>query len=128
MRLEAAADPTATGEYPFALRDGEALELDWRPLFQQMLDDRASGVGARITAIRFHRAMARAIVEACSRFPGPPIVVTGGVFQNRLLTELLVDAWGNSPRPLGLPGVIPPNDGGLAAGQLAVACATIDDS
>jgi len=45
------------------------------------------------------------------------------VFQNRLLTELLAETWDRRWPPLGLPGIIPPNDGGLAAGQLAIAAA-----
>ena len=39
------------------------------------------------------------------------------------LTELVAELQADGPQPLGLPGVIPPNDGGLAAGQLAVAAA-----
>ena len=51
------------------------------------------------------------------------MVLCGGVFQNKLLTELIAEMQSGFPQPLGLPGVIPTNDGGLAAGQLAVAAA-----
>jgi hydrogenase maturation protein HypF len=49
-----------------------------------------------------------------------PVVLAGGAFQNRLLTELVVERMAEYRQPLGLPGVIPPGDGGLAAGQLAI--------
>jgi hydrogenase maturation protein HypF len=52
-----------------------------------------------------------------------PVVLTGGVFQNRVLTELVTEMHNDESQPLGLPGTLPPNDGGLAAGQLAVAAA-----
>jgi hydrogenase maturation protein HypF len=73
--------------------------------------------------MRFHRGLARGIVRVCRLRPELPVVLTGGVFQNRLLTELVAELWDNESQPLGLPGIIPPNDGGLAAGQLAVAAA-----
>lgn len=70
--------------------------------------------------MRFHRGLADAIAAVCGRFSDLPIVFGGGVFQNRLLVELLVENLRWHPQPLGLPGMIPPNDGGLAAGQLAI--------
>ena len=123
MRLEAAADRTAVGHYELPHCDGEPAELDWRPMFSRLLADHRRGVDAGTLAMRFHRSLARAIVRVCRRRPELPVVLTGGVFQNRLLTELVVEMWDDSPQPLGLPGIIPPNDGGLAAGQLAVAAA-----
>jgi hydrogenase maturation protein HypF len=146
MRLEAVADRSASGEYPFPLREGELGELDWRPLVAGLLADRRRGVDPGTLAMRFHRSLARGIADVChhegvrhlfverasqapdwpqdKKVPDPlPIVLTGGVFQNRLLTELVAEMLDGKSQSLGLPGVIPPNDGGLAAGQLAVAAA-----
>jgi hydrogenase maturation protein HypF len=123
MRLEAAADRNATGEYRFPLSDGELPELDWRPMFRELLADRRRGVEPAVMAMRFHRSLARGIVTVCRRWANLPVVLTGGVFQNRLLTELVVEMHDDGSQPLGLPGLIPPNDGGLAAGQLAIAAA-----
>lgn len=71
--------------------------------------------------MRFHRGLAAAIQSVCNHWPTLPVVLGGGVFQNRVLVELLAASWPSHGRLLGLPGCIPPNDGGLAAGQLAVA-------
>jgi hydrogenase maturation protein HypF len=73
--------------------------------------------------MRFHRAVATGLLHVAHRFSPRPIVLSGGVFQNRVLVELIAHEHAGAPQPLGLPGSIPPNDGGLAAGQLAVALA-----
>ena len=123
MCLEAVADRRAEGCYPFSVHAGEPLQLDWRPLFFSLLADRESGVDAGTMAMRFHRSLAVGIIAVCRRCPDLPVVLTGGVFQNRLLTELVVEQFPQACRELALPGNIPPNDGGLATGQLAVAAA-----
>ena len=129
MLLEAASDRGAEGQYDFPLRDCEitgddrAFELDWRLLLAGILSDCHQGVAPATIAMRFHRALARGIIDVWSRRPDLPLVLTGGVFQNRLLTETIVEMFPGDPQQLGLPGMIPPNDGGLAAGQLAIAIA-----
>jgi hydrogenase maturation protein HypF len=123
MRLEAAADRDARGWYHFPVSDGPLKELDWRPLFVGLLADCRRGVDPGTLAMRFHRSLAHGIVGICRRWNEMPVVLSGGVFQNRLLTELVVEMIESKSQSLGLPGLIPPNDGGLAAGQLAVAAA-----
>lgn len=125
MRLEAAADRSVRGRYEMPLEEGDVLELDWRPLFTGITGDLASGIDPGTVSMRFHRTLATAIADVCRR-AGLPTVLTGGVFQNRLLTELVVEQLTDWKQPLGLPGVIPPNDGGLAAGQLAFAAMSGD--
>jgi hydrogenase maturation protein HypF len=123
MRLEAAADPYAKGCYEFPLIDGALPELDWRPLFAALLADKHRGVDDAVIAKRFHRSLARGITCVCSQWREMPVVLSGGAFQNKLLTELAVEMHSDSSQALGLPGIIPPNDGGLAAGQIAIAAA-----
>jgi hydrogenase maturation protein HypF len=126
MLLEAIADHSAAGSYPLPLtsdspmKSDNPLQLDWRPLFAAMWEDHRCGESPGVMAMRFHRALAEGIAAVVRRHPDLPIVLSGGVFQNRLLTELVVELLNGSPL-LKLPGRIPPNDGGLAAGQLAVA-------
>jgi hydrogenase maturation protein HypF len=126
MRLEAAADHDATGWYDFPLSEGELPELDWRPTIAGILADVNRGTNASIIAMRFHRTLARGIIHICRLWNALPVVLGGGVFQNRLLTELVAGVHDDASQLLGLPGVIPPNDGGLAAGQLAIAAAKGD--
>ncbi len=123
MRLEAAADGDAKGWYHFPLSDDPLPELDWRPLFAGLLADHRHGIDPAVMAMRFHRSLAHGIVSVCRHWNELPVVLSGGVFQNRLLTELVAEMIDGKSQPLGLPGIIPPNDGGLAAGQLAIAAA-----
>jgi hydrogenase maturation protein HypF len=124
MYLEAACDAGAAGVYDFEIVDAQPLIVDWRPMVRQLLADVRRGEPPPAIATRFHRGLARAVVEVCRRFTNRPVVLTGGVFQNRFLVEHIAEHF-DSRQSLGLPGVIPPGDGGLAAGQLAVAVARI---
>lgn len=124
VRLEAACDSRASGKYGWRIDEGvEPWELDWRPMLQALMSDLRRGVGAGVIAERFHRGIVSWIVTVQARYPSLPWVFGGGVFQNRRLCELLIEQWPTCGPPLGLPGVIPPNDGGIAAGQLAIAAA-----
>jgi hydrogenase maturation protein HypF len=120
MLLEYAAR-RATGRpriYPPAWRSSESGGIiDWEPIVQAILDDLACGVPAPDIAAGFHASLAQAIVEAAQRAGLETVVLTGGCFQNVLLTELSVDRL----RSHGFDPVwhhrVPPNDGGIAVGQ-----------
>jgi hydrogenase maturation protein HypF len=128
MLLEARADREAAGEYDFPVRSGTPFQLDWRPLVVAVVRDRAAGVPPATMSMRFHRTLARTIVRICEDYRDYPVILSGGVFQNRLLTELILELMPDDlGSRIGLPGVIPPNDGGLAAGQLAIAAALIKE-
>ena len=124
MSLEAACDLSASGAYRIEISGTQPKELDWRPVMRDILKDHRAGTAPGIMAMRFHRGLARAMIELSRCFPELPTVLGGGVFQNRVLVELIVANWPVEGQPLGLPGLIPPNDGGLAAGQLAAAMAS----
>jgi hydrogenase maturation protein HypF len=131
--LEAATDPAVADEYPLPLLPPEECEPaagdraiprgDWRPLLSAMLADLASGVEAGAVAARFHNALARWAAIVASLQPLREVVLSGGCFQNRFLTERTLDALGRVNRRAYFPSQIPPGDGGLAVGQLAVAMA-----
>jgi hydrogenase maturation protein HypF len=71
-------------------------------------------------AMRFHRGLARATADACARTGIETVVLSGGVFQNRVLLELTIEELErNSLLPL-LPLLLPPNDGAISYGQAAI--------
>jgi hydrogenase maturation protein HypF len=132
--LEAACDPDERGEYPMPVTTADAratataagaIVLDARATIAALRDDLARGVATGLVAARFHGALARATAEACALAAGRhglgTVVLSGGAFQNRVLlertSELLVEA---GLRVL-IPRRLPPNDGGIAFGQAAVA-------
>lgn len=127
MRLESACDESASGAYDLEiLRNEPAVQLCWKSLLQSILKELTNGVPGSVIAIRFHRGIARAVAAVAKGFPELPVLLTGGCFQNRILTELVAEQLSGHPAGVFLPGRIPVNDGGLAAGQLAVAVATIE--
>lgn len=126
MRLEAVCDSAEPGSYSFHTESRpDMLVLDWRPVVRSVLEDLDRGVPAGRIAMRFHRAVAVAANGIAERFPDLPIVAGGGCFQNRQLSDAIETACLHHPGGVFLPGQIPPNDGGIAAGQLAVAAAVI---
>jgi hydrogenase maturation protein HypF len=126
--LEEACDTQASGSYPFPLSSSTSNEprvLDWRPLVAGVLQDLIAGTRIEIIAMRFHRSLAHGIAAVCAEWNALPVVLCGGVFQNRVLVELLADEFRQRMAPVAFPGVIPANDGGLAAGQLAIGLALL---
>lgn len=117
MMLEAVADHDSDQCYPLPFISGD---LDWRGMIRAIWKDRLAGVTPAVMSMRFHRTLANGIVSVADEYPELPIVLCGGVFQNKLLTELVVEMV-DDPKRIKFPGRIPPNDGGLAAGQLAIA-------
>jgi hydrogenase maturation protein HypF len=117
--LEAAVTATAeTGAYPLPLA-GE--ELDWRPLIAAVYRDRRRGVAANDIAARFHNALAQAVLEVARATGARQVALSGGCFQNVLLTmrtAALLEAAGIA---LATHQRVPANDGGLALGQAVLA-------
>ena len=67
-----------------------ALILDWAPMIEAILSDVQNGVaGGRISA-KFHNALAEAVVVVAKRAGERRVVLSGGCFQNRYLTERVV--------------------------------------
>jgi hydrogenase maturation protein HypF len=81
---------------------------------------------------RFHNALAAATAEACSRAAGRcgtgTVVLSGGVFQNRRLLERTAELVRAAGLRVLVPEALPPNDGGIAYGQLAVAAARLRET
>ncbi|HEY1975079.1 MAG TPA: carbamoyltransferase HypF [Candidatus Baltobacteraceae bacterium] len=93
-------------------------ELDYVPLLSCVVHDRLAGRDAREIARAFHGAIASAVVETTREFGEEHVVVSGGVFQNAVLTRDLYDALGDR---LWTNRIVPPNDAGICLGQAALA-------
>jgi len=129
MELEWAADGTETAKrYPFDLREsGGRLWVDWGSMLHALLADPTRRAAPGLVAAALHNTLAETIVAVAERAGERQVVLSGGCFQNRVLTEGAVSclrAAGFSPF---WHQRIPPNDGGIALGQIVVACATLED-
>ncbi|GFE60261.1 carbamoyltransferase HypF [Geobacter sp. AOG2] len=126
IELEALAEGAGvSGTYSFGIADGEPLVIDFTSLFTDLLADHAAGADTAAMAYRFHATVARAAVEACVRIAGQSgldrVVLSGGVFQNRLLTEMVYTGLLDQGLQIFTHRLVPPNDGGIALGQAAIA-------
>ena len=131
MALEALADPSERGAYPFPLVAGAVsgvpATLDWGPLVLALLEDGARGVGAAIRSARFHNALVDGIA-AVARLSGTPrVALSGGCFQNRFLVERASGRLAADGFEVLSHRLVPPNDGGIALGQVLVAAARTSD-
>jgi hydrogenase maturation protein HypF len=122
------------GAYPFAFpssSDARApLVVDTRPLIRAVAEDAARSVPAAHIARRFHSTMVDLIAAVCGRLRQATgigaVVLSGGVFLNALLTtEVSARLRGEGFRVY-RHRLVPPNDGGLSLGQLAVAAAILN--
>jgi len=98
--------------------------LDWRETVRALVEGHRRGDDPRRLAAAFHAAVARAALEVVDRFAGVSVVLAGGVFCNRYLTERLLILLERAGRTGHVHGQLPPTDGSLAAGQLWVAAHT----
>jgi hydrogenase maturation protein HypF len=119
MELEFAAEAAGTDEaYPFVLRDGQSpWVIDWEPMVRAMLDDVAGNQPVGRLAARFHNALTEMIVAVARRAGREQVVLSGGCFQNRYLTERAVRRLEQENFRAYWHQRVPPNDGGIALGQ-----------
>ena len=130
VEFEALADRAAADPYPLEFEHrNEAVALDPRPMILAVLDDIAAGVPVSTISARFHAGLARAtadvLVLVAERHELQLAVLAGGVFQNRLLLELTIDALHTAGLRVLVPETLPPNDGQIAFGQVAIAAARL---
>jgi hydrogenase maturation protein HypF len=104
--------------YPLPL-DGNVL--DTAPLLTALLEDLRCGRSTADVALKFHTSLVHAIVAVARDAGQARVALTGGCFQNALLTELAVEALTTAGFGVLRHGRVPPNDGGLALGQAIVA-------
>ena len=125
IELEAAADAGERGSYPLDVVEGERIVLDARETVRAVAADIAAGTDASAVATRFHDAVAGATARACvlaaERRSLGTVVLSGGVFANRLLVERTAALLAAAGLRVLLPERLPPGDGGIAYGQAAVA-------
>jgi hydrogenase maturation protein HypF len=130
IELESTVDCCERGEYPIFLRNCEdALELDPREAVATVTRERAQGVPVGVVAARFHKGLARATALACEHIASGhglgTVVLSGGVFQNRVLLELTVAELERLGLCALVPARLPAGDGGISYGQAAVAAARL---
>ena len=106
MMLEELYDSSVVGHYTFGYEDEK---IDALPLLREMLDED----DMTISISKFFHTLVEMIAVVYEPFD-LPLILSGGVFQNRVLLELVLERF---PEAI-IPNTIPPNDGGIALGQI----------
>lgn len=126
IEVELVADATAPGRWPVAVNAvAGPLVVRGSDLVRGVIDDLEAGVPAPIIAGRFHNTLAAVTVEVCRRLGDEQdlrtVALSGGVFQNVLLTHRCVEDLTAAGFTVLTHRRIPPNDGGVSLGQAAIA-------
>ncbi|AZQ38453.1 carbamoyltransferase HypF [Streptomyces cyaneochromogenes] len=128
VELEGAALRAPAGDtvaYPFELRGGDPVRADPAPVFAAIVADLRAGVEPALVAARFHRAVTALVRRMClrarERYGLDTVALTGGVFANTLLSSACSAGLREDGFTVLRHRLVPPNDGGLALGQLMVA-------
>jgi len=129
FRWNMVADDDELGVYPIVVREGVApWEIDPRPMVRAALDDVLAEKPASTIAARFHNTIAAITVQVANAalvaHGEMPVVLSGGCFQNRRLTESITNELRRSGRVY-MNRDVPPGDGGIALGQAFVAAARL---
>ncbi|KRT59008.1 Kae1-like domain-containing protein, partial [endosymbiont of Ridgeia piscesae] len=114
--------------YPFGFnREEGGLVLDPTPMWRALMQDLADGVCRERIAYAFHLGLASALVRAVRQLAEvhgiQTVALSGGVFQNRSLFEVIVESLRKQGLRLLSHEAVPSNDGGLALGQAVIAAA-----
>ncbi len=112
--------------YHFAIEEtADKLIVDPRTMTRELVADLHQGRPTGQISARFHQGLAAAIWETCCairvRYGPLPVALSGGVFQNAYLTEKVCQLLVNADFEVLRHRQVPPNDGGLALGQAAIA-------
>lgn len=122
MELEFLLAGVDTDEaYEISVRQGLPAVVDWQPLVEDVIADVRAGEAPGVISARFHNGLAHVVVQLAERTGQERVVLSGGCFQNRYLTEKTIELC----REAGLRPYwhqnLPPNDGGIALGQILYA-------
>jgi len=114
--------PPSTESYPASF---DGTELDFRPLLEAMIKDRLAGRPTPEIARAFHLGLAavcaQAAMEIARREGIETVVLSGGVFKNRLLLEAVAERLLGASLAVWTNREVPANDGGISLGQAALA-------
>jgi len=132
MELEALAEGLAGAPYQVEIAGGAPFVLEPGPMIRGVVDDLAEGAPPTRIAARFHATVAEAVVRVSERVRASRgldrVVLTGGVFQNAILLGATRQGLEACAFEVFSHHLVPPNDGGIALGQAAVAHARLQSA
>jgi len=126
IELEMAADAKVKEEYPFKIQETQRpMIVDPIEMVKGIVQDLIRGFPRSFISGKFHRTIARLVVETCRRIRLESgldrAVLSGGVFQNTLLLEWVFHGLKQAGFEVYTHHLVPTNDGGISLGQAVIA-------
>jgi hydrogenase maturation protein HypF len=121
MELEFTRQGEVAAAYSFVVTATTPVVVDWEPAIRDLLDDVAGCADASLVSAKFHNGLVETVTDVAKRTGESKIVLSGGCFQNRYLTERIVERLREENFLPYWHQRIPPNDGGISAGQCVAA-------
>ncbi len=97
------------------------IAVDWAQMIQKILDDVRSAIPVGLVSAKFHNTLVDAIIAVAQRVGEERVVLSGGCFQNKYLTERAIHRLRSEGFRPYWHQRLPPNDGGIALGQAVAA-------
>ena len=131
VELEMAATD-AIGEaktYPFSIVEQDGVRIvKLKEMFEAIIDD-MDRLPVGTISLGFHHTIAQLTVEMCRLIAKETklckVALSGGVFQNRLLSRLTINALEKESFEVLTHSLVPTNDGGISLGQAVIALSTL---
>ena len=134
MRLEhVMGTQTVLGHYhwtiieqkaPFSKEvEGTKYVLDWRPMLLEILNAIRASEPTFSIAAKFHNTLVEMALDVARRVALPQVVLSGGCFQNKYLSERLISRLKEEGFDVYWHSQVPANDGGISLGQAVIASA-----
>jgi len=119
MMLEFAEDKNESDIYPFNISESKVLIVDWQPIIISIINDLRKDVNQSTISAKFHNTLTKVILEITKKSGLTKVVLSGGCFQNALLSERTIKLLRQNNFQAYWHQRIPPNDGGVSLGQIA---------
>ena len=114
--------------YNFKIDFFDAMHVvDWHPIIDGIMTDLWGNLYLEIIASKFHNTLAEIIVVMAEKIGIRQVALTGGCFQNKYLAEKTISRLREEEFDPHWHHIIPANDGGISAGQIAAASAIIKE-
>ncbi|MGH7874125.1 MAG: carbamoyltransferase HypF [Candidatus Binatia bacterium] len=129
VELEAIATDGSAENYDFDVGATRPAKIDMRPAIARIVREIRMKVPVSVIAAKFHNTIVAVITRMCRRLRDSDglkqVCLSGGTFQNSYLLERVLPALRESGFEVYINRQVPPNDGGIALGQAAVANAVM---
>ena len=123
MELEYLTNGYSSDEsYSFKIIESDANDtgyiIDWQPIIQELLTEKLNDLSVNLISVKFHNTLSEIILNLAKKVGEEKVVMSGGCFQNRYLLEKTVKLLKKENFKPYWHQRVPPNDGGIALGQI----------